>query len=94
MNILITRGSGFVGSDLCVKLKTKNPNSHITALDNLRRRGSELNLNRLKISGVEFVHGDSRNSKDLIETEGVDLIIDASADPGVLSGIVSAVYPL
>lgn len=94
MKILITGGSGFVGSNLCVQLKTKNPTYQIVALDNLRRRGSELNLNRLKEAGVEFVHGDIRNSEDLTGINEIDLIIDASADPSVLSGIDSAVYPL
>jgi CDP-paratose 2-epimerase len=94
MKILVTGGSGFVGSNLCILLKEKNPTYHIVALDNLRRRGSELNLNRLKMTGIEFVHGDIRNSEDLEEIEGVSLIIDASADPSVLSGIDSAVYPL
>jgi CDP-paratose 2-epimerase len=94
MKILITGGSGFVGSNLCVQLKVKNPAYHIVALDNLRRRGSELNLNRLKEAGVEFVHGDIRNSEDFSEVNEIDLIIDASADPSVLSGINSTVFPL
>jgi CDP-paratose 2-epimerase len=94
MKILITGGSGFVGSNLCVQLKAKNPAYHIVAFDNLRRRGSELNLNRLKEAEVEFVHGDIRNSEDLSGINEIDLIIDASADPSVLSGIDSAVYPL
>jgi CDP-paratose 2-epimerase len=51
-------------------------------------------LNRLKEAGVEFVHGDIRNSEDLSGINEIDLIIDASADPSVLSGIDSAVYPL
>jgi CDP-paratose 2-epimerase len=94
MKILITGGSGFVGSNLCIHLKTKNPTYQIVALDNLRRRGSELNLNRLNEAGVEFFHGDIRNSEDLSGINEIDLIIDASADPSVLSGIDSAVYPL
>ena len=94
MKILITGGSGFVGSNLSIQLKEKNPEFDIVAFDNLRRRGSELNLSRLKAAGVEFVHGDVRNPEDLEDIMGVDLIIDASADPSVLSGINSNVYPL
>ena len=36
----------------------------VVALDNLRRRGSELQVPRL-LAGVEFVHGDVRNPEDL-----------------------------
>jgi len=94
MKILITGGSGFVGSNLSIQLKEKNQGMDIVAFDNLRRRGSELNLSRLKAVDVEFVHGDVRNPEDLEDLKGVDLIIDASADPSVLSGINSNVYPL
>lgn len=94
LNILITGGAGFVGSTLCIGLKTKYPNYTIYALDNLRRSGSELNLRRLKEASVNFIHGDIRNAEDLNVFEHLDAIIDASADPSVLSGINSAVYPL
>ncbi len=75
-------------------MKALNPSYEIIALDNLRRRGSELNLIRLKESGVKFIHGDIRNPEDFSEIEKIDFIIDASADPSVLSGINSEVYPL
>lgn len=93
-HILITGGAGFVGSTISIGLKTKYPNYQVYALDNLRRSGSELNLKRLKEAGVQFVHGDIRNAEDLDAFTHLDAIIDASADPSVLSGINSAVYPL
>ncbi|MCG9878990.1 MAG: NAD-dependent epimerase/dehydratase family protein [Bacteroidia bacterium] len=92
--ILITGGAGFVGSTLAIGLKKLYPAYQIMALDNLRRRGSELNLIRLKEVGVEFFHGDIRNQEDLVSFEKLDFIIDASADPSVLSGINSPVMPL
>lgn len=93
-NILITGGAGFVGSNLCIYLKTKYPAYQIFALDNLKRRGSELNITRLQDHQIEFVHGDIRNAEDLSGFENIHVIIDASADPSVLSGITSPVLPL
>lgn len=66
------------------------PSLRVVALDNLRRRGSELNLPRLKISGVEFVHGDIRNAADLDLPFDVDLVIECSAEPSVLAGLTSS----
>ena len=63
---------------------------HVVALDNLKRRGSELNLERLKSGGVEFVHGDIRQSADLEEVGGIDLLIECSAEPSVLAGYDSS----
>ncbi len=92
--ILITGGAGFVGSNLCIGLKQKYPQYEIIALDNLRRRGSELNLTRLKENNVSFYHADIRNEEDLVELSEFDFLIDASADPSVLAGINSPVLPL
>lgn len=83
---LITGGAGFVGSNLAIKLKENYPHIKIIVLDNLKRRGSELNIGRLKQHGVEFVHGDIRNKEDL-EIEDIDLILDCSAEPSVLAGV-------
>lgn len=86
-NILITGGAGFVGSNLAIQLREKYQEYEIIAFDNLKRRGSELNLSRLKSSGIEFFHGDIRNPEDFNILPKIDVIIEASAEPSVLAGI-------
>lgn len=83
---LVTGGAGFVGSCLALGLKNHRPSLRVLALDNLKRRGSELNLPRLREGGVEFVHGDIRNPEDLEAVGAVDLILECSAEPSVLAG--------
>ncbi|MGH2976691.1 MAG: NAD-dependent epimerase/dehydratase family protein, partial [Solirubrobacterales bacterium] len=85
--LLITGGAGFVGSNLAVSLATRHPEWRIVALDNLYRRGSELNLPRLEEAGVEFVKGDVREPADLLAIEGVSALIECSAEPSVMSGV-------
>jgi CDP-paratose 2-epimerase len=75
-----------VGSNLAILFKRNNPSLSIVALDNLKRRGSELSLRRLQEVGVEFVHGDVRLKSDFEEAGGFDLLIDCSAEPSVLAG--------
>lgn len=84
--LLITGGAGFIGSNLAVSFKEKYPRLKVIALDNLKRRGSEMNLVRLKEHGVEFVHGDIRNPEDLKLKERAGLLIECSAEPSVLAG--------
>lgn len=93
-NILITGGAGFVGSNLAIKLKQNYPEINVTALDNLKRRGSELNLPRLITNSVNFVHGDIRNPEDFDIFQKIDLIIECSAEPSILAGINSHLYSL
>ncbi|HMN04320.1 MAG TPA: NAD-dependent epimerase/dehydratase family protein [Flavobacteriales bacterium] len=84
--ILITGGAGFVGSSLALHLKGRAPQDRVIALDNLKRRGSELNLPRLKAAGVEYVHGDVRNPGDIVGLPAFDVLLECSAEPSVLAG--------
>ena len=69
--VLITGGAGFIGSNVAVGLARLRPSWTLVALDNLRRRGSELNLARLHEAGVDFVHGDIRVLDDVLARGGV-----------------------
>ena len=86
--IPIPGGGGFAGSSIAINLKRKYPSYRILAFDNLKRRGSELNISRLVAEGIAFIHGDIRSREDFDSiTEPVDLVIEASAEPSVLAGI-------
>src|SRR5690349_4384384 len=74
--IIVTGGAGFVGAHLAVLLKQAFGNLDVTACDNLKRRGSELNLARLARSGVLFQHGDIRCPEDVSGWPEFDLLID------------------
>jgi len=87
MKILITGGAGFVGSNLAIKLKEAHPIYDISVLDNLVRRGPELNLSRFRKLGIVFIHGDIRNREDFEKIPEFDLMIKCSAEPSVLAGV-------
>ncbi|MGK4566551.1 NAD-dependent epimerase/dehydratase family protein [Flavobacterium sp. 3HN19-14] len=89
MKIVVTGGAGFVGSSLIFRLKEKYPAYEFIAFDNLKRRGSELNLIDFQKLGVPFVHGDIRNAEDLAALGNFDVLIEASAEPSVTAGLDS-----
>ncbi len=86
-SMLVTGGAGFIGSSLAIDFKRREPGRRVIAFDNLRRRGAELNVRRLRDAGVEFQHGDVRNDGDLAPfADGLDVILECSAEPSVLAG--------
>ncbi len=84
--MLVTGGAGFVGANLTMSLAEHHPDWEIVAFDNLKRRGSELNLPRLREAGVEFVHGDVREMSDLLGLDAVTVVVECSAEPSALAG--------
>jgi CDP-paratose 2-epimerase len=85
--LLVTGGAGFVGANLAIGLAERHPGWEVVALDNLHRRGSELNLTRLRDAGVAFVHGDVRERADLDAVGEIGALIECSAEPSVLAGL-------
>jgi CDP-paratose 2-epimerase len=85
MRILITGGAGFVGSNIAMHLRRSFRDAEIVAMDNLYRRGSELNVPRLHENGITFYWGDIRHSASF-PSGPFDFLIECSAEPSVLAG--------
>jgi CDP-paratose 2-epimerase len=83
--ILVTGGAGFFGSSIALRLRAEHPDTRIIAADNLHRRGSELNLARLKSRDIEFVHADIRSVDDM-RMDDLDVIVECSAEPSAMAG--------
>ena len=93
-HILITGGAGFVGANLAVAFTRAFPGVSVVAFDNLKRRGSELNLVRLREHGIQFLHGDIRCREDVAGWPRFDLLIDCAAEPSVQAGLDGSPLPV
>jgi CDP-paratose 2-epimerase len=87
VRILVTGGAGFVGGNVAIALAQRNPGTEVIAFDNLSRRGSELNLPRLRDAGVRFMHGDVRQKEDLLALPEIAALVECSAEPSVMAGV-------
>ncbi|MFN0076471.1 MAG: NAD-dependent epimerase/dehydratase family protein [Prosthecobacter sp.] len=85
MRILITGGAGFIGSNIACHLRSVRPAAEIVCMDNLYRKGSELNVARYPPLGIQFHRGDVRHPADF-PAGPFDLLIECSAEPSVLAG--------
>src|ERR1043166_3554968 len=85
MRILITGGAGFIGSNLALHLCRTSPDAVVVCMDNLYRRGSELNVPRLEKAGVRFHRGDVADASGF-PVGPFDFMVECSAEPSVLAG--------
>lgn len=93
MHILVTGGCGFIGSHVALHLRAKG--HKISVMDNLVRRGAEMNIANLERHGVSFFHGDVRNPEDLTNLPaGIELICDTSAQPSVVTGYANPLFDI
>ena len=81
IKILITGGCGFVGSNLCIFLK--NSGFKVFSLDNLSRKGSEINKKRIEIKKNKNFKFDISDKKKIKLLPKFDFIIDCCAEPSV-----------
>ena len=83
MKILITGGSGFVGSNLAIFLKKKLKFSKVYSLDNLSRNGSIINNKRLKQNKIINYKINIEDFNKVNSLPRFDLIIDCCAEPAI-----------
>ena len=82
MNVLVTGGCGFVGSNLSIFLK-KKLNCNVFSLDNLSRRGSSVNLKRLKKNKIINFNRNISNKNAFKNLPCFDIVIDCCAEAAI-----------
>jgi dTDP-glucose 4,6-dehydratase len=93
MNLLITGGSGFIGSNLVRLVLTERPDWRIVNLDRLTYAGNAENLADLEGNPhYRFVRGDIANGElvaELVRTERIDAVMHLAAESHVDRSILS-----
>jgi dTDP-glucose 4,6-dehydratase len=93
MNVLVTGGSGFIGSNLVRLLLAERPGWRVVNLDKLTYAGNPANLADLaRDPRYRFVRGDICNGElvaDLFKTEAIDGVMHLAAESHVDRSILA-----
>ncbi len=91
VNILVTGGAGFIGSNLLHYWTSRYPEDSVTCLDLLTYAGHMDSIKELVDSGrIRFIRGDIRDGKAVASAmEGMDAVIHLAAESHVDRSIAS-----
>ena len=93
MNVLVTGGSGFIGSNLVRLILAERPGWRVVNLDKLTYAGNPENLADLEGNPrYRFVRGDICNGEllaDLVQTEHIDAVMHLAAESHVDRSILA-----
>lgn len=92
MRLLVTGGSGFIGTNFVLYWSEKYPNDEIVNLDKLTYAGNKSNLESLESNeNYTFVHGDICN-REIVDSvmKNVDMVVHFAAETHVDRSIIEA----
>lgn len=84
--ILVTGGSGFIGSNFIHNFINKNPKSFVINIDSLSYAGNEGNNENLSKKNYQFVHGDICSKSDIskiFQENDLDAVLNFAAESHV-----------
>jgi CDP-paratose 2-epimerase len=85
--VLVTGGCGFVGTNLSLHFASKTGVS-VLAIDNLSRKGVEINAHRLEKAGVEVIRRSVQDSVAYATEWEPDVILNCAAQSSATGGMV------
>ena len=90
MNILVTGGAGFIGSNFIRHILRRHPGYHVVNLDALTYAGSRENLRDVEAEPrYRFIHGDIRDAETVLDAlKGIDIVVNFAAESHVDRSIV------
>jgi CDP-paratose 2-epimerase len=90
MRILVIGGAGFVGCNLALYLQSRGHS--ISVMDNLYRRGSELNLKEINRRAIPFYYSDIRRADGFENLPSHDFVLLTAAQSSAIDGFQNALY--
>ena len=92
MNLLVTGGAGFIGSNFILYWMKQHPGDAIVNFDKLTYAGNLENLKEIeKLPNYSFIHGDICDSKAVVQVmNGIDIVVHFAAESHVDRSILDS----